>query len=141
MKYITKLNIILCMNKYMLNTFTKGMITMKYPFIPNFANPKKYVTISSIIYKQIPKFNKLYNSLKIWYGRFNNGSWKDIQGSLYAKNHALWPHYWNTDITIKNRSNKFNIPLSVSSDDVKGRSPLTRGPQSKPHQKATKNFL
>lgn len=100
---------------------------MKYPFVPNFANPPKYFTISSIIYKQIPKFNKLYNSFKIWYGRFNSGSEKDTQGNLYAENHALWPHYWNTDITIKNRSNKSNIPLSVSYDDAKGRSPSSEG--------------
>lgn len=65
MKYITKFNIILCMNGNMLNTFTKGMITINILLFQILLTPPKYFTISSVIYKQMPKFNKLYNSFKI----------------------------------------------------------------------------
>lgn len=44
-----------------------------------------YVTISSIISIEIPKFDKLYNSIKIWYGRFNSGSVESWKGKMIFK--------------------------------------------------------
>lgn len=41
------------------------IMTKKCPFASNLANPKQYFTIASIIYIQIPKWDKFYKSLKI----------------------------------------------------------------------------
>lgn len=123
----------------------KAWLQWKCLFASNFAKPKKYFTVSSIIHIQIPKLDKLYNSLKIWYGRFSSGSVESCKRKMIfegvcKQNIMFWPHYWNTHIIIRNRSNNSNIPPLVNPDDAKGRSPLTRSLWSKSHQRVTKKF-